>query len=156
MNKENRVCPKCGVEYYSHIIQCADCNVELVNEVPIIKKEVFNMEKASLISQGVISTLKPLIQILDEMDIPYKLKFEGQEIFTELSPVSDFSLFVPTDKINLITEIINKEINDEFPELLLAEELIDSGKCPACGHNCGENKTCPDCGLPLVIDMDEI
>lgn len=39
------------------------------------------------------------------------------------------------------------------PELRESQEWADQDKCPACGHDVGQDaKECPDCGLLLIIE----
>jgi hypothetical protein len=42
------------------------------------------------------------------------------------------------------------------PEIRASNELINQGKCPACGSYVGENNNkCPDCGLMLLVIEEE-
>jgi rubrerythrin len=39
------------------------------------------------------------------------------------------------------------------PEIRESQELVDQGRCPACGHHVGTDaRECPDCGLRLIIE----
>ena len=39
------------------------------------------------------------------------------------------------------------------PEIRESQELVDQGRCPACGYHVGTDaRECPDCGLRLIIE----
>jgi predicted amidophosphoribosyltransferase len=41
---------------------------------------------------------------------------------------------------------------EEFPEFEQADRSIEAGLCPACGYKITDEKICPECELPLIIE----
>ena len=51
-------------------------------------------------------------------------------------------------------EIIENLKYEEFPEFEEADRSIEAGLCPACGYKITDEKICPECELPLIIEEE--
>lgn len=151
-----KVCPQCDAEYFAHVTSCAHCNIELV--APEMK------------SAAKMHLPKPdgqLVCILEDgsfervKDLATRLAHEGVgAIALKMSDEScahdQYGIFVPENHAPLALEKFPAMIRKLYPELAVAEELMNSGHCPACGANLKEvwSNTCPDCGLTLIASGD--
>ena len=65
-------------------------------------------------------------------------------------------LIVSTEDLERAQERIEEYFMEMHPEIRTSKELINQGKCPACGSpvSDGDNQ-CSDCGLMFVVIQEE-
>ena len=78
MQEEFKVCPNCGVEYYSHIEQCADCSIDLVfkDKTEITSVSIDDSAELVLIRSDEALFIKEFQRKLDEIGIQSIIKVE--------------------------------------------------------------------------------
>jgi hypothetical protein len=65
-------------------------------------------------------------------------------------------LVVSSDDLERARERIEEYYMEVSPEFRASKELLNEGKCPACGSSVGTGaRECQDCGLPLIIVEEE-
>ena len=159
--KLNKICPDCGAEYLPQIEKCSDCGTALLfpSELGKAQEEKERLmekavEKEAVVREGDLDWLSELRTVLIDAGIPStvhcdpgcKKDCHGDQCRLVVSPED-------LERAQASIEEYFMEIN---PELRASNELIREGKCPACGHPVGQNdRECPDCGLPLIIDEEE-
>ncbi len=150
---DTKNCPRCGAEYHADIEFCADCEIPL--DSPEIEEEITTKlskdDPASVVATGSVMSLKPLIEIIIHSGIRYRLEKLPKNPIRNILSHEDYNLLVEDGKVEMFNEMLLNTRYEEFPELAAADQLIDAGRCPACGAETGSEKACPDCGLPLVI-----
>ncbi len=63
-----------------------------------------------------------------------------------------YVLLVSKENAENATGLIEEHYAKVHPEIKASNELVDQGKCPACGSPVGPNDPeCRDCGLTLMI-----
>ncbi len=154
--ENEKICPSCGAQYYAHITHCSDCNVALVDQLPDIEPERdFDPEKAIVIATGTVANLKKLIVMIEEAGVPHRVRPIDGESTLELTPGTLFGIYIDPDDADAIADLVRKQTMAEYPEIEKAREQLEAGICPACGFEAGEAKTCPECGLPLLIEEED-
>ncbi|MDA8106030.1 MAG: hypothetical protein M0Z71_11710 [Nitrospiraceae bacterium] len=159
--KLNKICPDCGAEYVPNIEKCSDCGTALLfpSELGKAQEEKERLmekavEKEAVVREGDLDWLSELRTVLIDAGIPSTVHCDpgckkgchGDQCRLVVSPED-------LERAQASIEDYFMEIN---PELRASNELIREGKCPACGHTVGQNdRECPDCGLPLIIDEEE-
>ena len=156
-----KICPGCGAEYYLHIEKCADCGAVLLlpEEYEKMQEEKKRlMEKAIenevTVREGDLDWMGELRAVLIDSGIPCSIR-----------SASGCTNSCCGDKCRLVVspgdaERAQKRIEEYFmemhPEMRASSELINQGKCPACGSPVPpDGRECPDCGLMLVIVDEE-
>ena len=152
---DSHKCPKCGAEYNANISTCADCLIPLDEKLiePLIEGlKLLNDVKAVPIVRGPAGTITSLVNILVEFNIPYRIDEEigYMESTSELS--LEMQLMVRESDFDKFHEIIENLKYEEFPEFEQADRSIEAGLCPACGYKITDEKICPECELPLIIE----
>ncbi|MBT3250983.1 MAG: hypothetical protein HN729_00645 [Candidatus Marinimicrobia bacterium] len=152
---DSHKCPKCGAEYNANISTCADCLIPLDEKLiePLIEGlKLPNDAKAVPIARGPAGTITSLVNILVEFNIPYRIDEETghMESTSELS--LEMQLMVRESDFDKFHEIIENLKYEEFPEFEQADRSIEAGLCPACGYKITDEKICPECELPLIIE----
>ncbi len=67
-----------------------------------------------------------------------------------------YLLLVTQNDVQAALDNIEEHYMLLHPEIRESQEWVDQGKCPACGHHVGDDaKECPDCGLMLIVDLEE-
>lgn len=80
-------CPKCKDEYREGFTRCAECDVELVDELPIEKEPEEEKPEIVPFEQEVILEVFSdniefmyVASMLDEMNIPYRVRTKGGQL----------------------------------------------------------------------------
>lgn len=157
---QNKICPRCEVEYLPHIDKCADCGTPLLpyDEFKHAQEKnrfvTANMQNAVVIREGDLNWLVTLHDVLLDTGIPCRLI--SDETCKKGCCGKTCRLVVSKDDAERAHACITEYYMELHPELRASHELIDQGRCPACGTAVGPNaKECPECGLTLVIIEQE-
>ncbi|TAN45493.1 MAG: hypothetical protein EPN22_02360 [Nitrospirae bacterium] len=156
MNR-NKICPECETEYLLHIEKCADCGASLVlpeeyrklqEEKRLISEK--GIKNAVVVREGDMGWLNELNKVLMNAGIPSAVDVDAG---CNKSCCNDkCRLVVSHADLKRAEELIEEHFMKMHPEARVSSELLNSGKCPACGSPLGDNDIeCPDCGLALVI-----
>jgi len=157
----NKICPDCEVEYMPHIDKCADCGaVLLLHEEHRRAQEERKrlaakaIENAVVVREGDLKWLSELYNVLIDAGIACTVTSDG--CFNKSCRGAKCGLIVSEEDLERAQERIAEYFMEIHPELRASNELINQGKCPACGSPVGaEDKECSDCGLTLVVIEDE-
>lgn len=157
----NKICPDCEAEYYSHIEKCADCGTALLfleeyrNAQEEKKRRALRIvEQGVEVREGNLEWMNELRAALADSGIP------GRVIAGESCKKSccggEWQLVVSREDAGRAQERIEEYFRELDPELRASHELMNQGKCPACGSpvNAGDAE-CSDCGLTLIIIEEE-
>lgn len=153
-----KLCPKCGSEYYAHILTCADCNVSLVmpeevekerNEKPDIVPPLSDEWVA--IREDEKESIRELSDLLSSKGIFCKIA---------LAPGCStgkcgcrYLLLAIKEDVHAAHNYIEEFHTQKYPEIKTSQEWESEGKCPACGYCVSPGtKECPDCGLVLIME----
>ena len=152
---KTRNCPKCGAEYREDILICADCNINITmnyTESETTDLLIGPEEEAVAVTSGSAHSIAPLVTVLKENQIPYRIDESAStsEGITELS--SEMHLMVREKDFERLHNTLENIKYTEFPELKQADQSLAEGLCPACGCKVMDEKICPECELPLVIE----
>ena len=154
-----KICPNCRDEYQYHINICADCGIDLIEFSEIDKhqqlSEELDPDKSVLVAKGPINSLKRLISIIENARICHEIQLLKRELHSELTPISEFGIFVHEDNTEQFYNIVQTTSEKEFPELMESQKKLEEGKCPACGAGIQNEKVCPECELPLWFEEEE-
>ncbi len=156
----DKVCPDCGAEYLPHIETCGDCGTPLVSADEVEAAREARKRAAAeaggdavVIEKGGLDWLIELRAVLHEDGIPCAVVSEdgcGKGCCGDTC-----LLTAPAEAAERALERITAYREEVHPELRESREMIESGRCPACGSAVGTGaRTCPDCGLPLMIVED--
>ncbi len=104
-----------------------------------------------VIKEEVQEWIQKLSHMLSEKDIPSRIA---------LAPGCSagtcgctFLLLVGKKNVQAAHVNIDEYYMELHPEIRESQELVDQGRCPACGHHVGTDaRECPDCGLRLIIE----
>jgi peptidyl-tRNA hydrolase len=160
MNR-NKICHQCKTEYLPHIEKCVDCGTVLLfpEELGRAEEEKKRLKETSVedtvtVREGDLKWLSELREVLIDSGIPCAIQSDagckkgccGDKCRLVVSPAD----------LETARERIEEYFMELNPELRASNELIKEGKCPACGSPVGkEARECPDCGLPLLIVIEE-
>lgn len=150
-------CPKCGAEYNANISTCADCNIPLDDKPgePIIDGlKLADDAKAVPVAKGPAGTITSLVNLLIEFNIPYRIDEETGHLESTSELSLEMQLMVRESDFDNFHEILENLKYEEFPEFAQADRSIEAGLCPACGYKVTDEKVCPECELPLIIEED--
>lgn len=156
----NRICPECETEYLPHIRECADCGALLLlhEELAAGKKKKKGLSQLGLLTavtvrEGDLDWLTELSSVLLDASIPCAVTSEAG--CNKTCCGSKGRLIVAVEDFERAQERIEEYFIEKHPEAMASAELINQGKCPACGSSVSERDfECPDCGLALII-VDE-
>ncbi|NOZ08778.1 MAG: hypothetical protein GXO91_07895 [FCB group bacterium] len=153
--ENEKICPVCKAQYYAHVSRCCDCDVDLVDQLPEDgPARDLDPEKTMAIATGTVANLKKLIALIEEARIPHRVRPIDGESTLELTPGTLFGIFIDPEDAETVAEIVRSQTLAEYPEIEKAREQLEAGICPACGFEAGEEQTCPECGLPLIIEEE--
>ena len=160
MNR-NKICPNCESEYLPHIEKCADCNAILLlheehRRAQEERKQLMAqaIENSVVVRKGDLKWLSELRSILIDTGIPCAII--SDDACNKSCCGVKCQLIVSTEDLGKAQERIEEYFMEMHPEIRASNELINQGKCPACGSPVGEsNKKCPDCGLMLLVIEEE-
>ncbi len=155
--KQIKICPDCATEYFAHISQCADCNTDLLT--PEDNEKIQNnrqqcrdkaLENPVTVREGELGWMDELFNVLIDSDIPCVLTSDAA--CNKSCCGGSFQLLVSEKDGERAKERIEEYYAEIDPELRASNEMMNQGKCPACGHAVGpDTAECPDCGLILII-----
>lgn len=159
---QNRICPDCGAEYLPHIEKCADCGALLVTLEEHEKAEEERRRTAEKIlenmvvaREGDLGWMTELRAVLIDAAIPCAVQ-SAASCGKGCCDGAECRLLVSKDDLERALERIEEYYMEVSPELRDANELLKTGKCPACGSPvAAEDQECRDCGLPLLIVEEE-
>ena len=152
---DSHKCPKCGAEYNANISTCADCLIPLDEKLlePLIEGlKLPSDAKAVPIAKGAAGTITSLVNVLIEFNIPYRIDEETGHLESTSELSLEMQLMVRESDFDKLHEIIENLKYEEFPEFEQADRSIEAGLCPACGYKITDEKICPECELPLIIE----
>ena len=154
---QNKICPACKTEYYPHIEKCADCGAVLLfpeehrkaqEERKRIEEKA--VENAVVVREGDLNWMSELRTVLVDAGIPCTVQSDAG--YRKGCCGDTWLLMVLSEDLERAQESIEEYLMELDPEFRTSKELINEGKCPACGSTAGMDRTeCPDCGLPLII-----
>lgn len=100
-------CPNCKSEYREGFFKCADCNTELVSELPSeIEDEVSYVEMVEVFSTYNPSDIAFIKSILDGENIHYY--FQGESTLMMVAAGSYARLLVQKDQAERVKSILNE------------------------------------------------
>jgi hypothetical protein len=115
-------CPECGGEYRRGFTHCADCDVDLVEALPVAQAALpLDMELVTVLETGDPSELVFAESVLREAGIPFVKKGDSlQELFalgrlgTGFSPIAGpIVLQVPEDQAEAAAQLLEESMPDE-------------------------------------------
>lgn len=162
-------CPKCRSEFVDGVLHCANCDQDLVDELPDVDAHTSPeaMAKAlkdkdlQAIMVGDPVALTKAQQAFAEASIPSLIAPEepGDE---QTAVHARFFLLVAADALDQVQQFLDQQWQEglKIEGLMLkqnhADAPMEEGVCPACGTPLEENNpTCPDCGLFLGEETSE-
>jgi hypothetical protein len=100
-------CPNCKAEYLAGVAVCAECDVPLVDALPVIDHEKSEPTYVEVITYnaGDIALIK---SILDDGEIEYQI--EGEYFNSMLPLLQPVKILVPENKVEVAKEIL-KDFN---------------------------------------------
>lgn len=155
--RQIKICPDCSTEYFAHIEKCADCgtklilpeeNIKLQEERQRLKEK--EIENQVIIRSGDLNWMDELLNVLIGSGIN---SFLSSDPGCKKSCSGDaYYLVVSSKDAHRANELIEEHFMKVHPELKASNELMNDGKCPACGTSVSHTATeCPECGLTLMI-----
>jgi hypothetical protein len=116
-------CPECGGEYREGFVHCADCDVDLVENLPR-PEEMPDSELVTVLETGDPSELLFAESVLREAGIPFVKRGESlQELFalgrlgTGFNPVAGpILLQVPEEQADAAAELLEESMPDQPEE----------------------------------------
>jgi hypothetical protein len=157
----NKICPDCECEYLPAIHKCADCGtILLFHEEHMRKQEEQKrlmekaIENAVVVREGDLKWLGELYNVLIKSGIACSVR--SGDCCKKSCRNDNYQLLVESENVEKALERIEDYFAEMHPEIQASRELVDQGKCPACGSSVGVNaRECSDCGLPLLIIEEE-
>jgi len=157
----NKICPDCGSEFLPHIEKCSDCGAVLLlpeehrkaqEERKRIEEKI--VENAVVVREGDLDWMTELKTVLIDSGISCFLHFDDS---CRKGCCGDkCHLMVSSEDLERAQECIEEYLIEVSPEFRASKELINEGRCPACGSPVATDvQECPDCGLPLLIIDEE-
>jgi ribosomal protein L40E len=150
-----KICPDCNAEFFHHVQNCTDCgaalllpeeNRKLQEERDQCKDKM--IKNAVAVKEGDLDWIDELYNMLLDASVPCVIKANigcgcsGQP----------YALLVSTEDAERANELIEEHYAHVHPEIEASNDLVNNGKCPACGSPVGPNEPeCRDCGLTLMI-----
>jgi hypothetical protein len=158
---QNKICPDCEIEYLPHIEKCADCGAVLLlheehKRVQEEKKQLAAkaIENSAVVREGDLKWIGELYNVLIDSGIPCTVTSDAG--CNKGRCCDKFRLLVSTEDLERAQARIAEYFMEIHPELRASNELVNKGKCPACGSpvGAGDNE-CSDCSLTLVVIEEE-
>lgn len=154
---QTKICPDCGAEYFAHIENCADCGTALLlpeerAKAQEEKKRCMDTtsENSVIVREGSLNWMDELSEVLINSGIPCVVK--ANDGCGKGCCGDTHHLMVSSEYAEKAIERIAVYYMELHPELKDSNEMINQGKCPACGYAAGADAVeCPDCGLTLLI-----
>ena len=157
----NKICPDCEEEFLPHIEKCSDCGALLLTfeehrKAQEEKKRIAEkiVENTVVVREGDLDWMRELHAVLIEAGIPCAVHSDTG--CKKGCCGAGCRLLVSSEDLERAREKIEEYYMEVSPELRASNELLNKGKCPACGSPVGtDEQECRDCGLPLLIIEDE-
>jgi len=162
MEKDIKVCPNCGAEYYSHIEKCADCSVHLVykNDSEISSVSIEDATQLVLIRTDEALFIKDFQRKLAEIGIQSVINVEyipqHRSSHGNFGIGSYYSIYVSKEYEEKAKALEHSQWTEELMQDNLKQDFNVNSEnnqyCPACNAFVGiDAKECPSCGLFLTI-----
>ena len=147
-----KICPECREEFVHTALRCADCDVDLVMELPSETVQTGGgaaLPPASELTpllRGGPWELEPVALALAEAGIASRIDaYEG-------TGGGRLAIYVREEELQAAARAVEahraEHLHDAPEPGALGEALHD---CPACGSRLPEDAAeCPDCGLPFA------
>lgn len=154
-----RVCPECGEEYLSTVLECVDCRVPLVaqgeprvdepRELPPVAQLVCVRAASLGFAQGLSERLAEA-GIAHRIEVAVDLADEGA--VRRPGANLPYGVYVRAADAPVAQGIDRDFMRSMIPDLPDEAEGAAGGEgCPACGTAVAPDATeCPDCGLALL------
>jgi len=150
-----KICPECNTEFFQHVQNCTDCGASLV--LPEENRKIQDerekckdklLDNAVPIKEGDLDWIDELYNMLLDASVTCVIK---ANLGCGCSG-HPYSLLVSTEDAERANDLIEEHYAKVHPEIEASNELVNQGKCPACGSPVGPNDPeCRDCGLTLMI-----
>lgn len=150
-----KICPDCGTEYFPHMEKCADCGATLLPPEELSKMQEERklckdrlLENPVVIREGDLTWIDELYNVLLDSSITCEIHVDA----CKKGCSNPYKLLVSASDAEKANELIEEHFIRVHPEMQSSRDLMNAGKCPACGFSVGHGAVeCPDCGLPLLI-----
>jgi hypothetical protein len=155
-------CPQCHAEFVEGVSRCANCEVDLVDEIP--RGDIFESpetmakalegEELQAMFVGAYSSLREAQQRLADVRIPSVIAGEAEGLEVEAGLHARFFLMVPQARLEDVREYIDRQWKQglEIEGVMVNPdaEMPETGTCPACQTAVPDDVAeCPECGLAL-------
>jgi hypothetical protein len=150
-----KICPECNTEFFYHVQNCTDCGADLLlpeeNQKLQVEREQCKekmIENAVPVKEGDLDWIDELYNMLLDAKVPCVLH-ANTGCGCSGHP---YALLVSEKDVEKANELIEEHYAKVHPEIEASNELVNQGKCPACGSPVGpKDPECSDCGLTLMI-----
>ena len=147
-----KVCPRCDAEFYAHVNVCDRCNVRLVapNQAQTAAQALVDDG-----SELVCVVDGPRDRVVEVSELLKKAGFAAQHLKVpdekgSCTSSSGYGVYVPRTQAQAALRKVEETWNNLHPEMVEAQERMNSGLCPACAAVLISGRPeCPDCGLFL-------
>lgn len=154
---EVKICPACRTEYFPDREHCADCGAVLLSaeEDRRVQEKKKNQLGSGLVEpvvlrRGSLQWMDELCRVLIDSGIPCCVDVEPG--CKRGGCGSTYWLLVSRQYGEEADARIETYCRNMHPEIKDALEMINQGKCPACGCDVPVDAVmCPECGLTLLI-----
>lgn len=152
-----KICPECNVEFFHHVQNCTDCgaalllpeeNRKLQEEREQCREKM--IENAVPVKEGDLGWIDELYNMLLDASVPCVM--QANTGCNKGCSGHPYVLLVSEEDAEKATGLIEEHYAKAHPEIKASNELVNQGKCPACGSPVGpDDLECHDCGLTLMI-----
>lgn len=104
-------CPNCKAEYVEGIKVCTDCNVELVDKLPLEENHDIKFTFTPFLKTNNMGDVAIIKSILDEQGIEYYI--QGENMLYVLGTVDSAILNVRDDQLEIVKELL-KDFEPKF------------------------------------------
>lgn len=170
-------CPKCRSEFRQGIGACANCEVDLVDDLPPADPFSSPEHMAKMLAQaqeergieleavfvGNYGNLREWQSVLAEYKIASVMAGESADTAIHTGIHDRLFLMIAQDEVGRVRDIINERwaAGLKLEGVMVAEqatspEQLDSGTCPACQTEVPSTEAeCPECGLFIGSATDD-
>lgn len=137
-------CPVCQSEYRPGFARCADCDVDLVDQLPEDSKNLEMVEAGTLPDPSFAGMVS---EIMSNEGIPCALTGNEREgiLPGAADPTREVGVMVPRKYLGQARDILHAYFEKEY-----FGEQAEFMTCSSCGCAVDEeDKVCPACGEPL-------
>ncbi len=153
MDDPVKVCPRCGAEYFPHVVYCNACGMALVfpEDLPKTPLPADGEEELVCVEEGGLDMLAEALAALRKAGVKGSILKSGKT--GSCSGSGGYGLFVGRSLAPHAVELIEENTERLYPGMREAGARLDAGLCPACGADISNGPAeCPDCGLNLSND----